>query len=558
MQFKQTIIQNHSIKKRLIALLLQKIENERNGEMVDTMYLQKAVSMLIEVGLHNMRLYEQEFEQQLLQQTRDYYRNESNKEITSNSCHAFLLKANARFQEECERIETYLHPSSRDKLVSVFLHEYIEIHSSALLDMPNSGLVQMIVEEKFDKIKLMYSLFKKSPNALNVLKECLKKYIVGEGEKLVRNNEISNDELIKKLIEFRQRMIELLAKSLEKDQTVDLTIKVSFEKFINENSKTAQALVAYLDSNFKSDFKNNTEVEISEKVDKCIQIFRYLQNKDEFEGFYKASFSKRLLDSRKILEDAEQLLIRKLKEECGFLFTNKVETMYRDIKSSEQRMQDFKKSSASHSVHIDLNVKVLTTGHWPNDSRDMAGAQEQAFHQMEVISIPREIKNCMDVYKQYYMSKFSGRQLHWRMHLGFAEIRARIGQNGTKRYELSVSTYQMCILMLFNDNPRLTYHDLLQKIQISEQDMKSHLIPLCQFKILAKNPQGKDFKMEDFYQVNFQFHNNSVKVKVPIVHSKKAAAEEANEIQERVDDDRKHMIEAVIVKIMKTRKRLSH
>ena len=40
-----------------------------------------------------------------------------------------------------------------------------------------------------------------------------------------------------------------------------------------------------------------------------------------FESFYKASLAKRLLDSRRILEDAEREVIKKLKEECGFQFT---------------------------------------------------------------------------------------------------------------------------------------------------------------------------------------------------------------------------------------------
>lgn len=113
-------------------------------------------------------------------------------------------------------------------------------------------------------------------------------------------------------------MIDLLQKSLDRDMTVDMTIKNSFESFINENDKTARSLVLYLDDNFKKDFKNNTEVEIAEKVDKIIQIFRYLQDKDVFENFYKGTFAKRLLDSRRVLEDAEKEVIKKLKEECGF------------------------------------------------------------------------------------------------------------------------------------------------------------------------------------------------------------------------------------------------
>ena len=157
-----------------------------------------------------------------------------------------------------------------DKIINEFLKEYIENHAQALLSMENSGLIQMIKQEKFQDIKLMFSLFKRCPTALDLLKSELKVYIVAEGQKLVRNETIQNDELVKQIIEFRQRMIDLLHKSLDRDMTVDMTIKNSFESFINENEKTARSLVLYLDENFKKDFKNNTEVEIAEKVDKII------------------------------------------------------------------------------------------------------------------------------------------------------------------------------------------------------------------------------------------------------------------------------------------------
>lgn len=121
-----------------------------------------------------------------------------------------------------------------------------------------------------------------------------------------------------------------------------------FENFINMNEKTAKALVMYLDEQFKKDFKNNTEQEISDKVDKVVQIFRYLQDKDIFESFYKNFLAKRLLDSRRILEDAEKEVIKKLKEECGFNFTQRLEVMFRDITMSDQRMADFSKSHLSH------------------------------------------------------------------------------------------------------------------------------------------------------------------------------------------------------------------
>ena len=62
----------------MVGLLLVEIEKERNGEFIERVYIQKSVQMLIEVGNGSKRIYEQEFEAPLIQQTRDYFHNESN------------------------------------------------------------------------------------------------------------------------------------------------------------------------------------------------------------------------------------------------------------------------------------------------------------------------------------------------------------------------------------------------------------------------------------------------------------------------------------------------
>ena len=64
--------------------------------------------------------------------------------------------------------------------------------------------------------------------------------------------------------------------------------------------------------------------------------------------------------------------------------------------------------------------------------------------------------------------------------------------------------------------------------------------------------------MDDSFQVNFSYHNNMIKIKVPVMFSKIQKQVENADLQEKVEDDRKHMIEATLVKVMKSRKRLSH
>lgn len=81
--------------------------------------------MLIEVCKNSRKLYEQEFESVLLSETSDYFRLESNQLITDTSCAAYLDQAHKRLTQEYERINSYLSPTTEQKLITTFLNEYI-------------------------------------------------------------------------------------------------------------------------------------------------------------------------------------------------------------------------------------------------------------------------------------------------------------------------------------------------------------------------------------------------------------------------------------------------
>ena len=76
-------------------------------------------------------------------------------------------------------------------------------------------------------------------------------------------------------------------------------------------------------------------------------IFRYIRDKDVFESYYKTHLQKRLLGNRSLSSDMERSMITKLKTECGFQFTSKLEGMFADLNISKDMMQSFNKVSCS-------------------------------------------------------------------------------------------------------------------------------------------------------------------------------------------------------------------
>ena len=67
-----------------------------------------------------------------------------------------------------------------------------------------------------------------------------------------------------------------------------------------------------------------------------IVIFRFLTDKDVFEQFYKTHLQKRLLSGKSVSDDWERTMIAKLKTECGFQFTSKLEGMFQDMRLSKE------------------------------------------------------------------------------------------------------------------------------------------------------------------------------------------------------------------------------
>ena len=56
-------------------------------------------------------------------------------------------------------------------------------------------------------------------------------------------------------------------------------------------------------------------------------IFKYLEDKDVFRTLYTTKLSKRLIHGVSVSEEAEANMISKLKEVCGFEYTNRLQSM---------------------------------------------------------------------------------------------------------------------------------------------------------------------------------------------------------------------------------------
>ena len=96
--------------------------------------------------------------------------------------------------------------------------------------------------------------------------------------------------------------------------------------------------------------KQKTDEEVDAVLEKTITVFRYLTDKDVFERYYKGHLAKRLLLGRSVSDDAERGMLAKLKVECGYQFTQKLEGMFHDMRISSDTMDAYRAHLAKTTV----------------------------------------------------------------------------------------------------------------------------------------------------------------------------------------------------------------
>jgi cullin 3 len=331
-------------------------------------------------------------------------------------------------------------------------------------------------------------------------------------------------QYIEKLLILRQKYADIILYSFSNDKEFSRTMKESFEMFLNSpnDRRPAEYLSLYVDEQMRVGFKDKSDDEINNALNATVALFRYLQNKDEFEEWYKTHLQKRLLGNKTASDDSEKLMILKLKSECGFQFTSKLEGMFNDLRVSQELMtryrlyQQTSPASSSSSELLataicDIDVTVLTKVNWP-------GARYAS------CPLPKEVKAAAESFSNYYLSHHTGRKIVWHTEKGTADV---VFHTATRRFELTVSTWQMCVLSLFNEsaNSGVSFGEMFAALPgVPRDELQRHVLSLStpKMRILLKNGKGKEITDEDIFTINAAFESRLLKIKVPLVSMRSA------------------------------------
>lgn len=534
--------------------VLKMVKKQRDGETIEQSHIKSIVDSFVSLGLDEtdttkstLDVYRFNFEKPFLDATTRYYEEESKQFVAQNPVVEYMKKAEARLQEEKDRVGLYLHQDIMNPLMKTCLGVLVTDHSTLLRDE-----FQVLLDtDRQEDLARMYKLLSRIIDGLEPLRTKFEAHVRKSGLAAVEKVAIEGENMEPKtyvdtLLEVHAQYQQLVDNAFNGESEFVRSLDNACKEFVNRNkvcvtgsTRSPELLAKYTDTLLKKSGKSAEEADLEASLIQIMTVFKYIEDKDVFQKFYSRMLAKRLVHSSSASEDAETSMIGKLKEACGYEYTNKLQRMFQDIQISADLNSNFKEwvskalDEEDMKKTVDSNYHILGTGFWP------LTAPATNFYP------PADIVKTYDRFQSFYFDKHNGRKLTWLWQLCKGEIKANYIKNSKIPYTFMVSTYQMAILLLFNDSDTVSYDDMQKATALSNEYLDPSLGVFVKAKVLLPSPENGKPEAGTSYSLNFNFKNKKIKVNLNI-SVKSEAKQEVEDTHKTIEEDRKLLMQVCI------------
>ena len=375
-----------------------------------------------------------------------------------------------------------------------------------------------------------------------MLVQHVQEHIKQQGLKAVAN--LSGDNIASQFVEgmlgVYTKYKEMTQTVFANDQQFSSALDIACASVVNHRTnpkmpcKSPELLAKYCDALLKKSTKGTGETEVDEKLSQCITVFKYVDDKDVYQKFYSQLLAKRLIHQLSHSMDAEEAMINRLKQACGYEFTNKLHRMFTDMSVSSDLNNKFSNTlKDKHELGLNFSILVLQSGAWPLG---------QSFQAVD-FAVPQELEKSVQRFEDFYRTQFNGRKLFWLHLMSNAELKVNCLK---KPYIITMQTLQMALLLMFEKTNSMTCQELNDATKLNPNHFQKCLQSLVDSKLLSVtcNP-SEIFEPSTVISLNLDFSNKRTKFKLTYAVQKETV-QETEQTHSAVDEDRKIFLQVTI------------
>uniref|UniRef100_A0A5S6QKD0 Cullin-5 n=1 Tax=Trichuris muris TaxID=70415 RepID=A0A5S6QKD0_TRIMR len=540
----------------MVGLLLQEIDNDRNGQPADYKTMSGVIRSFIEMNAHSgetgmYRFYETVFESKHIQATTAFYKRISDELLANSTVSEYMELIIEKIEDERNRSRKFLPENSCSRLCNVCQEVLVRDRYNSFLEI----MPKITAEENKKDLQNMFLLLKPLEKGLNemiheyeshIRKVCLSRISNLKGENVADS---FVDEILKVYDKYNYQIEEIFNGHHDFTGAFDRAClqAVNYKDGSSDCVKAAEWLAKYTDKLLRKNQKNKADKDLEIAFSKAVVVLRYVDEKDLFRKAYGMYLAKRLISGTSVSLTAEEIMIARLKVACGFEFVSKFARMIMDVEMSKQFANEVNRFLESNRITADVpfTIQVLQSGSWPLST------------QVNCPEVPQCILNVAATFEGIYRKHHSGRKLSWMYHLGSLEISLNYLQ---QQYTATVNMYQYTILQCFSHRDQMPQFEMLTTTNLDVDIFEKNLQSLLDIGVLVQEVDMNE-NSSPVIHLNFAFQSKRRKFKVPspaIRAQEKAASQGVDALNSNLEMDRKHFMECIVVRIMKAHKVMKH
>ena len=609
----ENVFLNDKVSEIIKEIFLNKLESDRKNIYVEKILINQIASFLLDL---NEELFINLIEQNVLIQTKEFYENEYIKNIETKNCLEYSKYVRNRLDEEANRISEFNLVRCKEKILMIFKEEFITkfflnrdkltLYVTNLLKTNDKENLLILKEISIlNLVEDFYKLFAKAIelHICEIIKEKRELNGTESPEKNSQNSQISqnsqnlpqNNQFVISL-SIIDDLLDVLDKIENFKKDFNILNKQNYLNLIKHhiqyaiNNKNHQFLIAkilprHIDNYFRRSLKNRMTIsEMNTYLERIINLFRVIDDKDIFEIEYRKLLQSRLLNSF-FYEELETNFLGRLKLESGAVFTHRFEVMIQDIKESVRTLENYFDSNYSHKKNkicseIEFNIKILTQGNWIVNTHENLRIEN-------ILKIYKKSKSLMfleilENFNLFYIQSFHNKTLNYNLMISTCDV---LVKTKMRNYQISMNSFQafMCIFIK-HSKEKICLDKIFEFFGISDlKSIMTNIITIIKSGLINCNVNDltetinkiKDKNLanvynesnlrEEFSCINFEFNKNFFNKNQIIKISNQA---NINNIQtydkleskseESVIAERKYMIESNIIRIMKSKQIINH
>lgn len=524
--FHSTLVIKSPLKARIKAGLYQYLARERNGEENLRELIRTIVEILIKSSNNSTLLYQELFESLYIQQASEYlkFRLENLEELKDLDTYNSIVEDITN--TELIKIHTFGQPVTEIKIRKM-IEDCFSKHKKLVIEHEQENIYNLIENDQVDQLRRKYNQLSREVNFSSNIQQHLKESYTDQLNSILSSYEKKPTflGLIEESSKLTEKYMNMISIGLNDNPAYIERIQ---QESVNSNPHYIYSLGNSLKNLLMNDAVTMTDQAIQAKLQNLYGIFRNILADPKNKDFFMDTYVKILLQTEYVKDTDRQDILKSL-DPAQFDIVQSIHKLLDIIKIS----RDFN----SLGPMILMNVRVHS--------------KKRLTKLIKMIRLPDIIAQTAGMFKDLLLQRQKKNKIYFKTEYGSADM---IFSHGNKKYELIASTYQMCILMLFNDQNQYSYLDIKNTLGLMSAEFEIHLKGLLTANLLIKDTPDKNINPDSVLSFNNQFKSNQRRLEVSVPY------EQLKESNYQIDNfsNREFLLQATISKILKLARTLNH